>query len=745
MHTPTHGGSDPAVTRPHTTVPRPHTAVRQPHGTAPQRRNPGRIGPYEVFQLLGEGGMGQVFLARSPGSRLVALKVIRPEYAEAPNFRGRFKREADAARRVSGFYTPPVLDADADADQPWLATAYIPAPSLDHVVRRFGVLPEPALRALGTGLAEALLAIHAAGIVHRDLKPGNVLVAEDGPRVIDFGISRAADATQVTRTNAVIGTPGFMAPEQIVSSREAGPAADIFSLGCVLAFAATGRGPFGTGSTAEILYRAVHTPPHLDAVPEALRPLITACLDKDPARRPPAGAVLTTLGSAEPAALLTPGLRDDLAQREAHAAVLVAAPPMPLIQLDTGDPAGPSRRRFLWTAAAGGGAVAAGGAAALAWWPSARPRTTGRDGAGSTGRTGPKVPAGPEPRWSTTLPPLSSARLRLLDDDTLVRWDQRTAAGYDTASGEKRWTAEPRVPAGVSGEPDFLGVRGPTLFATAWSGEHGYLLGLDRDGEPTFTHPVTKEKAGAYSSADHIHDVFGLTGTVALLGTSGDQGYGVYAVDTAAGKVLWSRPVRGSDFHAHAVGRTCFLHDGDTVHGVDLRTGEVRWTVPKVLRPGDYPHLATDGTTFLVTSTKVQAFRATDGTKLWTAVDEPTNLNPATVRGGRAYLADGQSTVFALDTRDGEQVWHTASPLTLDPGSAFDGGPCVTSSVVVLPLFSAETPGFIVLRASDGEVLWAHRGAAAENKSEAWQVQTTDTTIYAASGTTLYAFRSQPR
>ncbi|MGO4428668.1 serine/threonine-protein kinase, partial [Streptomyces sp. MCAF7] len=174
-------------------------------------------------------------------------------------------------------------------------------------------LTEPALRALGTGLAEALLAIHAAGIVHRDLKPGNVLMAEDGPRVIDFGISRAADATQVTRTDAVIGTPGFMAPEQIVSSREAGPAADVFSLGCVLVFAATGRGPFGAGNSAEILYRAVHAPPLLDGVPDGLRPLVAACLDKDPTRRPPTGAVLAALGPAEPSALLTPGLRDDLA------------------------------------------------------------------------------------------------------------------------------------------------------------------------------------------------------------------------------------------------------------------------------------------------------------------------------------------------------------------------------------------------------------------------------------------------
>ncbi|MEV0369757.1 PQQ-binding-like beta-propeller repeat protein [Streptomyces sp. NPDC050636] len=745
MNVPAHGGSDPTVPQPHTTVPQPAT-LPQPHTTAPQQRTPGRIGPYEVFQLLGEGGMGRVFLARSPGSRLVALKVIRPEYTEAPNFRGRFRREADAARKVSGFFTPPVLDADADAQQPWLATAYIPAPSLHDVVRRFGVLPEPALRALGTGLAEALLAIHAAGIVHRDLKPGNVLVAEDGPRVIDFGISRAVDATQVTRTNAVIGTPGFMAPEQIVSSREAGPAADVFSLGCVLVYAATGRGPFGTGNTAEILYRAVHAPPRLDGVPDALRPLVAACLDKDPAGRPPTASVLATLAPAEPSALLTPGLREDLATRKAHAAVLVSAPPMPVTPLVTAAPGGPSRRRFLWIAAAGGTTAAAAGAAALVGWPSKPDRGSGSGaGGGSTGRTAPKVPGGPKPQWSSPLRPMSGYQLRLLGD-TLVQWDQSTAIGYDTASGRERWTAKPRVPSDVSSGPQWLGVEGSTLYATAWGGGHGHLLGLDGEGKLKFSHPVTESDPddGAYASADHIEQLFCVADSVVLLGTGGNKGYGVYAVDIASGKVLWSRKVAGSDFRAYSDGHTCFVLDNGKVLGLGLRSGKVNWTVKKAFRPGDYPRLATDGNAVLVTSTKVQAFRATDGRKLWTAVDQPTTLNPTTVLGKRAYVAD-EHRVFALDTHSGEQLWHTASPLTLDPGGAIDPGPAVTSSFLALPTFSAETPGFLVLGASDGKVLWAHQGPESKNKSEAWRVQTTGTTIYAASDTTLYAFRSDTR
>ncbi|MFH8609534.1 PQQ-binding-like beta-propeller repeat protein [Streptomyces sp. NPDC018029] len=730
MYTHTHEGSDPAVVH-----------------------SPARIGPYEVFQLLGEGGMGRVFLARSPGSRLVALKVIRPEYAEAPDFRGRFRREAASARRVSGFFTPPVLDVDADAPQPWLATAYVPAPSLHDVVRRFGVLPEAGLRALGTGLAEALLAIHDAGIVHRDLKPGNVLVAEDGPRVIDFGISSAVDATQVTRTGAVVGTPGFMAPEQIVSSRAAGPAADVFSLGCVLVFAATGRGPFGSGGTAEILYRAVHHPPQLDGVPAALVPLISGCLGKDPALRPSAASVLAALGPADPAALLTQGLREDVARREAHAAVLVAAPPMPMAPLAppvdpfATAPKGPSRRRFLWLAAAGTTVAAGGGAAALAGW---RPESDkdpapsgGKGSEGSTGRPEPKVPAGPKPRWSVPLKKLQSAQLQLLGD-LLVHWDQEHATAYDTASGKERWKGSLRMPSDVSTGPKWLGVGGSTLFATAWSGERGYLFGVDAAGRQKFGHTVTEPGAGA-QSADFVDGLLSVAGSVAVIGTSGHKGYGVLAVDLGSGEVLWSRRIKGSDFQAYADGDRCFLQDNGTLRGLGLRSGAERWKVPDVVKPGAYPHLSTDGRILLVTSTKAQAFRVTDGKKLWTAVNETTTISAARVRGERAYLYDGPGTAFALDTRSGKQVWNTASPVRLTTtGGADDQGPTVSSSVVAIATWATgDVPGFVVLRASDGKPLWAHQPSGAKEAGKTdWLLQVSGNTLFAASASTLHAFRS---
>ncbi len=249
---------------------------------------------------LGQGGMGQVFLGVSPGGRPVAVKAIRPDLASDPQFRIRFAREVAAARTVSGVFTAMVVGADVDGPIAWLATAYVPGPSLAEAVNEHGPLPEASLLALAAGLAEALAAIHAAGVTHRDLKPSNVLLAEDGPRVIDFGISRAAESTTLTQTGLTIGSPGFMSPEQAIGT-EVGPPSDVFSLGTVLAFAATGKGPFGGGTTASLLYRVVHETPDLDGVPAAVRPLIERCLVKDPAQRPTAVALLDAVGALQPA------------------------------------------------------------------------------------------------------------------------------------------------------------------------------------------------------------------------------------------------------------------------------------------------------------------------------------------------------------------------------------------------------------------------------------------------------------
>jgi serine/threonine protein kinase len=247
--------------------------------------DPRVIGEYRLRAQLGAGGMGRVYLGLSPAGRAVAIKVVHPDLASDAGFLRRFGQEVAAARAVSGIYTAPVVASGLNERPPWLATAFVPGPSLDQVITEHGPLPEQALWPLLAGLVEALQAIHACGVVHRDLKPANVLLATDGPRVIDFGIARAADGTSLTAAGVVFGTPGFMSPEQ-AEGRGAGPASDVFALGCVVAYAAAGRGPFGTGTAAAILYRVVHADPDLAGVPPRLGRVIAACLVKDPAARP---------------------------------------------------------------------------------------------------------------------------------------------------------------------------------------------------------------------------------------------------------------------------------------------------------------------------------------------------------------------------------------------------------------------------------------------------------------------------
>ncbi len=258
--------------------------------------DPGSVGGYRLLGRLGAGGMGQVYLGVSPGGRTVAVKLIHSVHARDAQFRERFAREVEAAHRVGGFHTALVVDADPHADPPWMVTAYIEGPSLHEAVRRAGPLPLDQVRVLGAGLAEGLGAIHACGLVHRDLKPGNVILAADGPRIIDFGVARVVDAsTGITMTGTVIGTVAFMSPEQI-RGEVAGQASDVFSLGGVLGFAATGRPPFGTDSPVSIMYRVVNQPPDLAGVADGgLREVIAGCLAKSPADRPPVRAVLAAL------------------------------------------------------------------------------------------------------------------------------------------------------------------------------------------------------------------------------------------------------------------------------------------------------------------------------------------------------------------------------------------------------------------------------------------------------------------
>ncbi|MEV7603640.1 serine/threonine-protein kinase, partial [Kitasatospora sp. NPDC089797] len=258
--------------------------------------DPREVGGHLLHARLGAGGMGRVYLAYTPGGRPVALKVVRPELAGDPDFRARFAQEVASARLIHGLFTAQLVDAGPDAATPWLATTYVPGPSLQQVVQRFGPLPERTVLLLVAGIAEALQAIHASGVVHRDLKPGNVLIAADGPRVIDFGIARAADAVALTGTGLQIGSPAYMAPEQALG-RSATPATDVYALGALAVHVAGGAPPFGDGPHPATLYRTVHEEPDLDRVPDGLRGLLRRCLAKRPEDRPTPAEVIAAARS----------------------------------------------------------------------------------------------------------------------------------------------------------------------------------------------------------------------------------------------------------------------------------------------------------------------------------------------------------------------------------------------------------------------------------------------------------------
>ncbi|MFD3536724.1 serine/threonine-protein kinase [Streptomyces sp. NPDC058664] len=313
--------------------------------------DPSQVGPFRTVAVLGQGGMGRVLLGVAADGRLVAVKQVHADLADDEGFRSRFRREVDVSRRVSGAYTAPVVDADPDAAAPWLASLFLPGLTLSEVLAA-GVLPEEPVRQVAAGLAQALADIHRVGLVHRDLKPSNVMLTDDGVRVIDFGIARAADhLTKLTHTGALIGSPAFMAPEQI-RGEAPGPAADVFALGATLAVACTGRTPFAGTSAPGLMYSIAHEEPDLDAVPPGLRDLLTACLAKDPALRPSPQELLALIGPVTPSARPWPdGVHRRIAEQRAEIDRLVSAVPEP--------PAAPAplprirnRGRRRWTVAA---------------------------------------------------------------------------------------------------------------------------------------------------------------------------------------------------------------------------------------------------------------------------------------------------------------------------------------------------------------------------------------------------------
>ncbi|MCT4355912.1 bifunctional serine/threonine-protein kinase/ABC transporter substrate-binding protein [Streptomyces sp. Je 1-79] len=426
--------------------------------------DPSSIAGYRLLGRLGAGGMGVVYLGRTDNGELAAVKVTHADQADQADFRARFRREVEAARRVSSPWAVPVTGADPDAPEPWMATAFVPGPSLGEAVAAHGPLPERSVRILGGALARALAAVHAAGLVHRDVKPGNVLLAVDGPRLIDFGIARTTGETALTSTDMVVGTPGFLAPEQAEARAAAiGPPSDVFALGCLLAHAATGRPPFGTGAVDALLYRTVHDEPDLAGVPDGLLDLLRACLAKDPAPRPTAEEIADRLTEDTPGApadwLPAPVVRT-IAERSA---AMLALPEIDATRLgasEGGGQAPPSRRRFLLLAS-GGAVLAAGGGVGA--WAALRDDDKGRKAATPGGKR----------RWiigvqaDLTGPAKDIGRAQERGARLAVeRFNARADKPFtlevtvsDDGGDDRRALAAARV---LTGDPDVLGVLGPT-------------------------------------------------------------------------------------------------------------------------------------------------------------------------------------------------------------------------------------------------------------------------------------------
>ncbi|MGA4851449.1 protein kinase domain-containing protein [Streptomyces sp. G5(2025)] len=596
---------------------------------------PRHVGPYRLLALIGAGGMGEVYLARAarPGAPLVAVKTVRPDLDIDQEFRTRFRREIAAARAVSGPGTAELLDGDADTEVPWLATGYVAGPSLAETVRRCGPLPADAVRALGAGLARALAAVHAAQVLHRDLKPGNVLLTPEGPTLIDFGIAQAFDATALTTAGMVVGTPGFMAPEQMEGSHAVVPASDVFTLGAVLCFAATGRGPFDDQELASVIFRIARGDADLSAVPDELRDVVADCLRRAPGDRPTAAALADRLAGTAGAGVPWPAPvlslfaehREAVARceqavaRASFAAADTATatdgrPPLPPPPPAPSSPAlaGPAaphppstRRRAPWILAAALAAVAVTLAAVLLPGNGEGGDSPGRNGSadgtskgggkghadrvvtayGNPGRTGDfgaaTTRASARPKgWK----PWTAARPKSLDDQgngcvlvtsTLVCRDGKGAAtALDAATGGHRWTS-----------------RGFTAEAGALQGVQ--TVPPESDGERVY---VPSER-------------------------------GVIAVDVTSGAERWREPLPSDT----AVMQLTYA-DG-VVYTAEFGFSD------EAAAPGE---------------AHVRARRARDGRELWRSPRLPAKVQDALlIKGGRLYAAIEGKGVLALSAETG--------------------------------------------------------------------------------------------
>ncbi|WP_225652986.1 protein kinase domain-containing protein [Streptomyces pseudogriseolus] len=707
-----------------------------------RKDDPKSVGGYRLLDRLGAGGMGAVYRGRSRSGREVAVKVVHAQYAENPVFRTRFRQEIAAVRKVSGVFTAPVVDADPDAERPWMATQYVPGPSLAARIRDEGPLNRTELRRLALGLVEALRDIHRAGVVHRDLKPANVLMADDGPRVIDFGISRAAENhNTLTETGQMIGTPPFMSPEQLTDARSVGPASDVFSLGALIVFAATGRGPFDADSPYLTAYQVVHDAPVLDDVPDALRPVLARCLAKDPKERPEPGFL-----AAEFMAALPETGDEEASTVRLRAGELALVRTRPTGTPDSGFNSAASsasepharrrgRARRLWAVSGTAVALALGLTAYLLSGPGDDGRQRGTDAAAPSRWAAP--PDGWRP-WQTTVEaPAATGVKRAYDVAGVgIFFAPRCAVEGNAVFCAGDGTLPLRIDA-LTGRAVW---RADGLPSAAGKGEFGFsVLGVV-DGTVVVQQQYRAGEDGEYRTS-------------------------VTALDARTGKLLWHRGLNDSQTRAHLLGGLVVVPDdadGRTLVARSPRTGAERWTaalpdglycdwagsgtdVPLVCGPGDEPaeHWvllsldATDGTTHTAEvpydSAPVGSF---DGRVLLLDRSEDegrdayVRIRLVDTRTGRATttrlahelegdvtLADGvlwcassSGRLTAVSARTGARLWTTRTSLEQPSGVTHDP----RARVVYLSTASGRVAA---LDATKGAPLWETlpRARRAEN------------------------------
>lgn len=641
--------------------------------------DPLRLGPYRILGTLGEGGMGKVYFGRDNAGRTAAVKVLRPELSHDRHLAQRFVREAVTAQAVNSLGVARVLGSQVEGGRPWIAAEFLAGPTLEEAVAAYGPLDEAGLRALAVSVARTLQDIHAVGLVHRDLKPSNIVLTSAGPRVIDFGIARPEHGLTLTTTGQIPVTPGYGAPEQVLGQR-VGPAADVFSLGALLAYAASGVRAYDGPHVAGVQYQVVHGEPDLRYVPEGLRALLLPCLAKDPAQRPLPAQLVQAFAAPRGAdrAWRRGPLAEEIARREEAAKSVGSA------FRRTNDTT-PTRRRLL--ASLAGGGIALGVAGAGAWWKLREPAPPQK----------PVIPAAAERPVAAMLKP---------GEELAPLWGPISGADFRT--------------------PAPLPVRDVVVFGSADSGLAAHRV---TDGKRSWAAPGVRTFAGVLTAADRLVLAADTTGSLyAFIASTGEQvwsvpvsaakllasdSHAVYvmteerqlqAVRVTTGEVLWSvpTPVRASGAEppaaAASAGRLVLFPSDGHVIALDTDTGKAVWDLDEQGTSAVMP--AVVGDKVFLGGTTLTSRSLADGTELWSVPGGSRAWGPPAVRGNEVYAA--HHYLHRLRAVDGREEWS----LYESGGHKVDLPPVVQGGTVWIA--KADESGVIAADTGSGEEIFLH-------------------------------------